>query len=189
MNNSSLDLYSDIAARAEKKLKICKKYALEYLPEEKIELLIVGESPPIKNKYFYIPDDLNNQGLPARIFRVLFEADSNIDKARCELYLRKFQKRNYLLTDLCPYPIDCFTPPHRVEFINKEITPFGERIKKLRLSETCDMLLILPSGTFKELGKKKYYNIRALLGNLGFTDKNIIKWGDVEKHLSRYRQT
>jgi len=174
-------IYIEIAERAEQKRKLCEKYAHEYFPRDKIELLIVGESPPIGKKYFYIPEDLRYQGLPAKIFRVLFSAGTKIDKIQCKDYLLEFQKRNFLLTDLCPFPIDCFVSSIRAEFIEKEVLIFLEKFNSLNLSAMCNKVLVLPSGTYKELKKKKYKSTWNLLENLGL---HIIKWGEMEKYLT-----
>lgn len=188
MNSAGKHLYSELSEEAERKLRCCEEYASKYYPKGKIELLIVGESPPIgDNKYFYIPKDLekNSKALPAKIFRVLFAADKEIDKMQYERYLSEFQKRNFLLIDLCPFPIDCFISSIRAEFIEKEIRAFSEKYKSLNLSASCNKVIILPSGTFKELEKSKYNNVRKELENIGFKKAQIIKWGEIEQHLSK----
>jgi len=180
-------IYIEIAESAEQKRKLCEKYAHEYFPKDKIELLIVGESPPIGETYFYIPEDLRrrHQGLPAKIFRVLFGATTRIDKVQCEQFLKEFQKRNFLLTDIVPFPIDCFISPIRAEIIEKEIHTFSDKMNSLQLSALCSKLLILPSGTYRALKANKYVNILNTLNSFGF---KIIKWGDAEVQLNDIAQ-
>lgn len=170
-----------MAKRADQKRKLCEKYANEFFPRDKIELLIIGESPPISKKYFYIPDNLSYQSLPAKIFRVLFSAGSSIDEIECKDYLIEFQHKNFLLTDLCSFPIDCFTSSIRAEIIENEIFTFLETFNSLNFSAMCNTVLVLPSGTFKELKKKKYKTTWNLLEKQNLP---IIKWGEIEKHLA-----
>ncbi len=188
MKKNTCDLFSELSTQAKEKMRLCKRFSVQYFPDGEIELLLIGESPPIGKTYFYIPDDLRQRyhGLPAKVFRSLFNANSRIDKEACESYLNKFCKNNYLLTDLCPYPIDCFTPAFRILFIEKEIHQFVMKFSKLSLSSSCKKLLFLPSGTYKELQKKANSRILDKLVNIGIDKTNIIKWSEIEEHLSAY---
>ena len=180
-------IFEDIALRAEHKRKLCEKYANEYSPKDKIEFLIVGESPPIRESYFYIPEDLRrkHQGLPAKIFRALFGATTRIDEVQCEQFLKQFQKRNFLLTDIVPFPIDCFISQIRAEIIEKEMHAFSDRMDSLQLSALCSKLLILPSGTYQALGARKFINVLNTLDSFGL---EIIKWRDAEDRLADIAQ-
>jgi hypothetical protein len=175
--------YKEIAEQADRKRIRCEKSAKKYFPKNKIELLLVGESPPIGETYFYIPEDLRRsaQGLPAKIFRALFDAH-RIDKRKCEKYLRKFQNRKFLLIDLIPFPIDGLTSSFRAEIIEKEISLFSKRVRKLRLSSSCKKLLVLPSGTYGKMRPKA----KSRFNRLGFT---ITKWGEAELKLAEIAKT
>ena len=190
MEEYSFNLFSELSNKAKEKMKLCEQVSVQYFPDGEIELLLIGESPPIGKTYFYIPDDLRQRynGLPAIVFRNLFNANSRIDKEKCESYLNKFCKNNFLLTDLCPYPIDCFASTFRILFIEKEIHQFAKKFSKLNLSSSCKKLLFLPSGTYKELQKTANSRILDKLVNIGIDKTNIIKWGEIAEHLSAYSE-
>jgi hypothetical protein len=172
-------IYSEIAEKAERKRLLCEKYSSRYLPKGEIELLIVGESPPISDTYFYIPADLRrrHQGLPAKIFRSLFGASTKIDRDECVQFLEKFQRHNFLLTDIVAYPIDCLVPPLRAKAIVSSISEFKTRVNFLDLADSCSKIMILPFGTYKELQIRRYNGIREIFEQLGF---KITKWGQIE---------
>jgi len=174
--------YFDISEKAEQKRILCDTYAQKFFPLEKIKLLIVGESPPLTGAYFYIPENLRrrHQGLPAKIFRALFNADTKIDEEQCKYYLQEFQKHNFLLLDLLSFPVDCFVSTIRIEFIGKHISDFINRYNSLELSKSCNKILILPSGTCKELYLKKN---KTILNEFRDRDFRIINWGETETVL------
>jgi hypothetical protein len=162
-----IDIYTEIAQRAEQK-KLCEKFVREFFPTGAIKLLIVGASSPIRETYFYIPEDLRkkHRGLPARVFRALFGATTKIGNEQCEKFLREFQKRRFLLIDLVPFPIHCFVPSMRAEVIDKGMETFLCKMNSLKLSASCNKLLILPFGTFEELKAKRVGRTRNIFEGL-----------------------
>jgi hypothetical protein len=190
MKKNTCDLFSEISIQAREKMRLCKQFATQYFPDREIELLLIGESPPFGKTYFYIPDDLRQRyhGLPAKVFRSLFNADSRIDKETCEFYIKKFCNNNYLLTDLCPYPIDCFTSAFRILFIEKELNQFAKKISELDLSPSCKKLLFLPSGTYNLLHKPANAEMLDKIVKIGIDNSNIILWSAIEEHLREYSE-
>ena len=50
----------------------CIELKTKYLPDDKIEFLIIGESPPVSGNYFYKPINLKRGSarIPAQVFRI-----------------------------------------------------------------------------------------------------------------------
>lgn len=173
--------YEELAARAEEKMDKCAKASARYFPPGQITLLIVGESPPIAPSYFYIPEDLvrRHQGLPSKIFRVLFSDAGRIDKERCKELLRRFQANGYLLMDLVPYPIDCFPNATRARIIQHEFDAFEQKLSTLEFSSKSKRLVLLPKRT-RDAIEKDCPNVSDRLQKLGF---GIYEWKDAEAAL------
>jgi hypothetical protein len=149
----------------------------------------VGESPPVGKTYFYCPEALRGWplGLPAKVFRGLFQAKGAINKEECRAYLDRFKASKCLLIDLCPYPIGFFEAFVKLQFVLCELPQFRERICALTLSETCVKILVLPSKTYEELRKDKNRDLREFLKHCGFGDDNIVEWRELENRLSEIR--
>lgn len=166
----------------------CEAAANEYPPLDSLRLVIIGESPPIKPAYFYIPCNLGKKNnLPAMVFRALFRAEGSIDEQQYRQYLKDFQKARFFLTDLCRYPVNSFESTFRMAFIQSELQHFELQFKKLSLSPSCECVLVLPKGTLDELNKKRNATIREALDRCGISAENRIAWGNIENWLVSFQ--
>jgi hypothetical protein len=181
-------IFSELWVDMKKKAEECEQWRQPYIPKNEIQLLLVGESPPSKfGKYFYHAEDIHHMGLPAIVFRTLFDAKKGkIEQDDCEKYLKKFSEAGYLLLDLCSYPIDTFSASVRLQFIRSELDHFQNKIKSLQLAHKCTRLLVLPSATFEQVIKAE--DVKQRLRQCYFDEKiNIVKWSDLQRKLIEYK--
>jgi hypothetical protein len=173
------------------KARMCDEASKDYLPDSPIKLLLIGESPPSKPSYFYIPEHLNKktQSLPAKVFRGLCGTVAGVDEERCRILLRCFQRNNFFVTDLCRYPIDIFVHYFRLCIIRDQLDDFGNRVSNLSLDENCTKLVVLPGGTYEKLYENKFEDVRERLNQLGFDDNSIIRWSELEDKLNHFSDT
>lgn len=165
----------------------CIEASSHYLPEEPIEYLLLGESPPIST-YFYIPKKVRKKSpsLPAKVFRAFLKVSGRIDQAEYEQILLELKKKTFFLIDLCTFPLDPFTPEYRRQTIKSEFDSFGERYSTLNLSQGVKKLLVLPSGTRRLLEERKDGFFGELLRFIGIGEDLVCGWSDLEQKIERY---
>jgi hypothetical protein len=163
----------------------CEAAAQGYLPKGQIEYLLIGESPPISGSYFYKPEDLRRkaQSLPAKVFRGFFGANGGLSKPAFERCLDRLRDKKFFLTDWCPYPVDVFTPSHRVSCLKRELPSFLKRFRSLPLSQSALVFMVLPGATLKELRRKSNRDILQQLETIGVMDEHFVAWSQLEKAL------
>jgi hypothetical protein len=192
MNKIRISIIDNLWKMMVKKAQVCDEASEKYLPESPIKLLLIGESPPSKSSYFYIPDDLNKkaQSFPAKVFRAFRGNVAGIDKEKCRKLLRCFQENNFFVTDLSKYPLDYFVNRFRLCIIREQLDDFQDRFLELELDDDCTKLIVLPGGTHKELyNNNNFRDIRDRLYDLKFDDDFIIRWSKLESRLRQFSDT
>jgi hypothetical protein len=190
MNKTRLSIIDNLSNMMIKKAQACKEASKKYLPKSPIKLLLIGESPPSKPSYFYIPENLSirSQSFPARVFRGFRGNVRGVNEEMCRKLLRCFQENNFFVTDLCQYPLDNFVNQFRLGIIRDQLDDFEKRLSNLQLDENCTKLIVLPGGTHKEL-YNKFRDVRERLNQLGFDDNSIILWSKLEGRLRHFSDT
>jgi hypothetical protein len=190
MNKRRSSIIDNLWEMMVNKAQLCDEASKKYLPESCIKLLLIGESPPSKPSYFYIPDNLSRKAgsFPAKVFRGLRGDVAGVDKEMCRELLRCFQENNFFVTDLCQYPLDNFVNQFRLGIIRDQLDDFEKRLSNLQLDENCTKLIVLPGGTHKEL-YNKFRDVRERLNQLGFDDNSIILWSKLEGRLRHFSDT
>lgn len=126
---------------------------------DRIRILVIGESPPIKGKYFYSYcenrkiNSTYKTKVSSQVFRA-FSLREAINKAAYQF----LQDEEFYLMDLCDYPIGFFPYKIRTKMIEFRLDSFFEpefhRIKPL-LTKDCEKILFLPTGTLKALKREQ----------------------------------
>jgi hypothetical protein len=164
----------------------CIELKTKYLPDDKIEFLIIGESPPVSGNYFYKPINLKRGSarIPAQVFRIFFNLDgvSNEEYKKCLNELKI--KYHLYLDDLSEFPVNDYTASERVNVICSSLDNLNDRIKKLNFSDSCQKVLVLPKRTLDKFQDKKYYaEFTRILEILDITQSQICIFSRLGNYL------
>lgn len=184
MNTSILDELADKMVQRE---TVCNEAANLYKPRE-IKLLLIGESPPITENYFYKMNNYDNRGqsLPAKVLRGLLGEQTKFCRETHLTGLKSLKSSGIFLSDICAFPIDAFSAQYRVKFIEKSIPDLETKMQDLETGKN-EIIWVLPSATRKELSLKKHMKLRKNLEELGLSDNNFVQWSNIENVLIDYR--
>lgn len=104
-----------------------------YRPQ-RVEILIVGESPPQSGKFFYVSSGMTTYTQKA------FEA--GLDRAfdSTKSFLEYFKSAGFYLDDICHKPIDKLPPVEREEALRNALVGFSNRLADMRPSKVIVVL-------------------------------------------------
>ncbi|WXG41347.1 MAG: uracil-DNA glycosylase family protein [Candidatus Freyarchaeum deiterrae] len=159
------------------------KINAKYVPNEKIKILFVAESPTIsflrdKNRYFYAPGQIRYGGLFYQMMYVLFEEEmKECSKFTKEHFLDRFKmEKGFYLIDMVKCPIN--------KLLRKE---------KRKAIESCSKYLNkeLNSLSFQKvifIGKSSFKEVKAYL-DLNFNYVVIpLPFGPNNKNVQNFRK-
>ena len=98
-----------------------------FLPSS-IRLLLVGESPPIGGKFFYV--DSHMTSYTATAFERALEREFSFDGPAT--FLEYFKASECFLDDICHYPIDGFDRKKREQALAECVPNFVSRLKSYK---------------------------------------------------------